>query len=140
MVKLVAAPHAHRVYNATGPEAPLAMQALLEACVAVTRSAARVRWLDEALLAAQGIQPWKEMPLWVPESDPHASGFMDVPIARARGAGLRFRPLEDTIRDTLAWNATQPGERGWKAGLAEARERELLGATSTPPSPRPAHS
>jgi hypothetical protein len=39
----------------------------------------------------------------------------------AIAAGLRFRPLAQTIRDTLEQAETSPG-----AGLDPARERELL--------------
>lgn len=47
--------------------------------------------------------------------------------------GASFRPLDDTIRDTLAWAATAPpvaGLSAWlevpAAGLAPEREAALL--------------
>jgi 2'-hydroxyisoflavone reductase len=126
MVKLVE--HgASGTFNATGPEQPIAMAALLEACRTVSGSDAELAWLDEAFLAARDVKPWKDMPLWVPESDPHASGFMNVPIGRARSTGLRFRPLAQTIADTLAWSHTRPADHVWKAGLSAEREAALLG-------------
>jgi 2'-hydroxyisoflavone reductase len=45
--------------------------------------------------------------------------------ARAIASGLRFRPIAETVRDTLAWHATR-GEVDRKAGLSKARETELL--------------
>jgi 2'-hydroxyisoflavone reductase len=115
-------------FNAAGPAQPVAMRALLEECVAAAGSGAEIAWLDEPFLAAQSVRPWIEMPLWVPESDPHASGFMNVPIARARAAGLEFRPLAATVCDTLRWSMTRPANHAWKAGLTAQRESELLAA------------
>ena len=117
------------IFNATGPREPVAMSRLLDACRAVSKSDATFEWIDEAFLAKSGVQPWKEMPLWVPESDPHASGFMNVPIDRALSMGLAFTALEDTIADTLAWARTRPADHAWKAGLSAEREEKLVSET-----------
>jgi 2'-hydroxyisoflavone reductase len=52
-------------------------------------------------------------------------------IVRAVKQGLRFRPILDTVRDTLAWHATRTaadGEYSLKAGLTPEREQNLLQA------------
>ena len=113
-------------FNATGPQTPIAMESVLTACRDVSGSNADIRWVDEAFLAQKHILPWKEMPLWVPESDAHAAGFMDVPIARALATGLAFRDLRETIADTLTWSRTRAADHAWKAGLAADREAALL--------------
>jgi 2'-hydroxyisoflavone reductase len=113
-------------YNATGPERPIPMDALLVACREASGSDARFEWLAEEFLAAHDVKPWKDMPLWVPESDPKAAGFMNVPIQRALSTGLAFRPLAETIRDTLEWSRSRPADHQWKAGLDSRRENELL--------------
>jgi hypothetical protein len=42
---------------------------------------------------------------------------------------LAFRPLEDTVRDTLAWaQQTRPADHAWRAGLKPDREQALLEA------------
>lgn len=115
-------------FNATGPRAPLAMEALLAACREVSGSDARLRWIDDARLVAAGAGPWKELPLWIPESDAAMHGLMGTSIARALAKGLAFRPLAATIADTLAWSNSRPAGHAWKAGLAPQRERELLEA------------
>jgi 2'-hydroxyisoflavone reductase len=53
-----------------------------------------------------------------------------VSVARAVAAGLRFRPVAETSRDTLAWWEGLPEERRAKlrAGLSAAREAEVLAA------------
>jgi 2'-hydroxyisoflavone reductase len=55
---------------------------------------------------------------------------MYVRIDRALAAGLRFRPLDETVRDTLAWNETRPEERrtSLRAGMSAEREAEVLAA------------
>jgi len=113
-------------FNATGPLEPIAMAAVLETCREIARSDACFEWIDEQFLAASGVQPWKEMPLWVPESDPHAAGFMNVPIRRALATGLTFRSLRETVSDTLDWSRTRGNDHSWKAGLPADREATLL--------------
>jgi nucleoside-diphosphate-sugar epimerase len=109
-------------YNATGPETPLTMQRLLEAIVAETGSDARLVWVDEGYLVENGVEAWSDLPLWVaPGGNPEVANFLAVDVTRAVTAGLRFRPLARTIRDTLEQADTSPA-----AGLDEARERELL--------------
>jgi 2'-hydroxyisoflavone reductase len=77
--------------------------------------------VSEAFLETQQIGD-NELPMWAPT--PY-QGLMRVDIAKPRTAGLTFRPLAQTITDTLAWDA-QEGKP--KAGLAPAREAELLQA------------
>jgi 2'-hydroxyisoflavone reductase len=119
---------ARGTFNATGPARAVTMQQLLERCRAAAGSDARLQWIDEAFLAEQKVAPWKEMPLWLPETDAALAGFMDVPIRRALAAGLAFRPLQETVADTLAWERTRPPDHEWKAGLPHGREQELLQA------------
>jgi 2'-hydroxyisoflavone reductase len=114
------------VFNATGPATPLPMGDLLAACQRVAQVPAKVCWLREEFLLTQGVLPWSEMPLWIPESDPDTAGFMDIKIARALAHGLTFRPVEDTVRDALAWARSRGAARAWKAGLTREREVELL--------------
>jgi 2'-hydroxyisoflavone reductase len=108
------------VFNATGPETPLTLEALLEECRSATTSDARLTWVDGGFLVESGVEAWSDLPLWL-GTDPAVQGFLSVDISKALAAGLRFRPLADTIRDTLAKAHTTP-----EAGLNPERERELL--------------
>jgi len=119
-------------FNATGPAAPLTLGGFLEACRAATGSDARFTWVSEAFLLERGVEPWSEMPLWVPEAN---AGFATVDCRRAIAAGLCFRPLERTLCDTLAWDRANPraapaagGAFGMRASLSPDREAELLSA------------
>jgi 2'-hydroxyisoflavone reductase len=113
-------------YQATGPAESLEMGTLLNVCRQVSGSDAQITWVDEDFVLKAGITPWVEMPLWIPQSEPDAQGHNAVSIARALAAGLTFRPLAETVRDTLAWDATRPAKREWRAGLSAEREAEVL--------------
>jgi 2'-hydroxyisoflavone reductase len=109
-------------FNATGPAAALTMEELLEAIRAETGSGARLVWVDESRLIGHGVEAWSDLPLWLaPGSNPDSANFLAVDASKAVAAGLRFRPLAQTIRDTLARAEPTPA-----AGLDPARERELL--------------
>ncbi|MGH7731034.1 MAG: hypothetical protein ACRENJ_07265, partial [Candidatus Eiseniibacteriota bacterium] len=133
------------VFNGTGPGAPLSMESFLGTCRAVTGSDARFVWMDDAFLLEEQVGPFSEMPLWVPEEN---QAFETVNCSRAVAAGLRYRPLSDTIRDTLAWAATlPPGPRTARTlgvtippALGRDREEALLRAwRDRPASPRGEH-
>jgi hypothetical protein len=68
--------------------------------------------------------------LWTP----FEPGFHLFDTARADAAGLRTRPLEDTVRDTLAWDDDRGAPWPLKAGLSTERERELLAAWRARPA------
>jgi 2'-hydroxyisoflavone reductase len=116
-------------YNATGPETPLTMRHVLEVCRDATGSDARLTWVSEQFLLEQGVGPWIEIPLWIPsENDPDMVGFSDASISKALADGLTFRPLTDTIKATLEWDASRPPIAERRAGLKAEREAELLHA------------
>lgn len=112
-------------YNATGPTEQLTMQQVLDACKAVSENDATFTWVDESFLLNEKVQPWGQVPLWLPE-EPESAGFNSISIARALAAGLTFRPLTETARDTLAWDLTRPADGERQAGLAADDEARLL--------------
>lgn len=57
---------------------------------------------------------------------PKNAGFARMDSRKAQIAGLTYRPLAETVRDTLAWAAARPPDHAWRAGLSAERERELL--------------
>jgi 2'-hydroxyisoflavone reductase len=108
-------------FNASGE--PVALVSVLEAC-----GVSDPVWVDEAFLLEEGVGPWMELPLWVPRE---VSPFLQMSVAKAVAAGLSFRPVEETARDTLAWACETGAELVTEtpygtAGLDPAREAELL--------------
>jgi 2'-hydroxyisoflavone reductase len=112
-------------YNVTSPQGAFTMGGVMEACAAAARTPGAVTWVDDEFLTAQGVAPWMDLPLWIPPSE-NMPGFMNYNVRKALTAGLTIRPLEETVRDTLAWARTRPKDHEWRAGLTAARETELL--------------
>ena len=113
------------IYNATGPDYELSLGAMLETCKQVSQSDAHFNWAPVDFLAANKLEAWSDLPVWVPDTAADA-GFSRVSIAKAIGAGLRFRPLSETVQATLDWAQTRPAEHAWRAGLTAEREQAVL--------------
>jgi 2'-hydroxyisoflavone reductase len=89
------------LFNACGPAEKLEWGRTLEACVAAASKPATLTWVDSAFLDEQ-FQPGEGLPIWIAPSGEFA-GFHQWSNARAVAAGLAFRPVEVTVKDTLAW-------------------------------------
>ena len=124
IIKLVE-DNASGIYNATGPDHELSLGEMLDACKRVTGSVAAFHWTSVEFLKEHEVEPWSDMPVWIPDTEEDA-GFSRVDVSKAISAGLKFRPLEDTIRDTIAWADMRSKDHEWRAGLNPAKERILL--------------
>jgi 2'-hydroxyisoflavone reductase len=120
-------------FNGTAPLGRTTMREALEAAMRATGSDARLHWVPDHVLAAHDVEPWDELPLWIPAAT--GAGTWAVGTERAHAAGLRCRPVAETVADTWAWlrdgGADAIGD--WRAenrprGLSAERERELLAA------------
>ncbi|MEW1610797.1 MULTISPECIES: NAD-dependent epimerase/dehydratase family protein [unclassified Streptomyces] len=92
----------HGAYNTVSRPGHATMGELLDACVQVTGSDAELRWTDPDALLAAGVEPWIGLPIWLPEGELYDTLFLGG-HARAEAAGLRCRPVEETVADTWAW-------------------------------------
>jgi 2'-hydroxyisoflavone reductase len=115
-------------FNAVRPDEPFGH--LLEACRNVSGNDARFVWVAEDFLLEHGVGQWMELPLWLAGAD---AAFLQADVSRAVAAGLRFRPVEETVRDTLAWARASGAslitrEEVGTAGMEPPREAELLAA------------
>lgn len=115
------------VFNALGPARPMTTRVFLDEVAKGVGARPRFVWAPTAFLAANDVNAWSDMPVWVP-SEGATYGFHRRANARALAAGLTFRPLPITAADTLAWFRTLPDERQAKlrSGLAPEREAALL--------------
>jgi 2'-hydroxyisoflavone reductase len=115
-------------FNATGPEAPLTMAGMLYGIRAITSTPVTFTWVDADFLREHRVGAWMEMPVWV-YPDPQTRGFSAWDCSKAMAAGLSFRPLADTARDTLEWWKAKPeAERTLRTGLAPEKEQAILEA------------
>jgi len=112
-------------YNITSPPREISLGDLFAVCRDVARVPSEVRYASAEFLAENAVEPWSDLPLWVPDSA-GMPGLLRVDVRRALVAGLRYRPLRETVRDTLAWVKTKAPTRDLRAGLSENRERNLL--------------
>ncbi|MCM3763651.1 NAD-dependent epimerase/dehydratase family protein [Neobacillus niacini] len=120
-------------FNVTGPDEKITMEKLLNTCMNEANSKCEWVWVDEAFLKDHKVQPWTDMPLWIPEHYPLEGetepwrGSFSINIEKAVDAGLSFRPLEETIREVYGWMQTR-NESSLNAGISRERELEILEA------------
>ena len=117
------------VYNGVGPASPMSIAEMLYGIRATTGGELSFTWVDAGFLKQHEVEEWGEMTVWVPPVGEYA-GFSTSSIARAKKAGLSFRPLATTAADTLAYWSSLPEERRAKprAGLDPEKERAVLAA------------
>jgi 2'-hydroxyisoflavone reductase len=113
-------------YNLCNPPRSVSMGLLLDASRRISRADTKIVWVDAKFIEGRKFEG-NEIPIWSPTEGEYAGAAL-VKSARAEAKGLKFRPLDVTVGDTLAWNATRPPERREKlrAGLAADKERALL--------------
>jgi nucleoside-diphosphate-sugar epimerase len=120
-------------FNVVSRRGHATMRSLLETCQAVAGAPdARLTWMDPKAVAAAGIEPWTELPIWLPP-DSEFAGMHAANVERAHAAGLRCRPVEQTVQDTWRWlsafDAPPPIRSDLDPpGLDRGRERAALDA------------
>ncbi len=114
-------------YNAVGPDYTLTLGHVLSTCQQVTGSNAQLTWIPGSFLVDQGVEYWQELPLWLPTAMQHA--FAALSNHKAIRAGLKFRPLVETINDLWQWD--QVYQSPYPSGLARAKEATILQAWSS---------
>jgi 2'-hydroxyisoflavone reductase len=117
-------------FNADSSPRAFTMGELIRASQSASpRAGTTVTWVSEDFLAAHWKADDLDLPPWSPlKGDSAGASLTSVNLALR--AGLRARPLEQTVRDTLAWFQTLPPERQktLRAGLDPQKEAETLRA------------
>jgi 2'-hydroxyisoflavone reductase len=114
-------------YNLCNPPGAVTIGDLLETSKRVSKSNASFVWASQTFLEQNKALESGEIPIWAPTSGKEAGATL-ISSVRAVAQGLRFRDLETTVKDTLAWHEQRPAEQKAKlrAGLSAEREAELL--------------
>ncbi|MDH4031963.1 MAG: SDR family oxidoreductase [Chromatiales bacterium] len=113
-------------FNANSPQGFANMRTLLETCRDVANAETDIVWASQEFLDSHEVQPWSDLPLWVPRDGEYAAAS-DVSVGRAEAAGLKVRPLVKTVADTLSWfRADRRGDPELRAGMSPKRQAELL--------------
>ena len=103
---------------------PIPIEELMTACRDASGSDAIFTWVPKSFLDEHGVEPWSDLPLWIPEFP----GLNRFNATRAVAAGLQTRSVASTVAGTLAWDRER--EQTWPmgAGLTQEREAQLLTA------------
>ncbi|MEV6758405.1 NAD-dependent epimerase/dehydratase family protein [Streptomyces sp. NPDC051214] len=111
-------------FNVAHPDG-ISFADFIDACLLTTKGRGTPAWTDPAVLVQHGVKQWTELPLW----RTHA-GVWAVDAQRAIDAGLRCRPIPETIRDTWEWWAGhgRPVDHPRRAehGIAADKEARVL--------------
>ncbi len=110
----------HGIFNTTGPAGRLSMEEFLDTCNELTGNKAQLVWVSEEFITGSEMD---HLPVWTPED---WRGIFEANCSKAIDAGLGYRPLVQTINDTLDWHATRPSGYEMKVGLKPDKEKELL--------------
>jgi 2'-hydroxyisoflavone reductase len=124
------------IYNAISPPGMFTMGEIIRASqLAAPDAGTKVTWVDEDFLAGAWKPEELDLPPWAPLKG-ETAGISLTAGERAHAAGLKIRPMTETVRDTLAWFRSLPPERQGKlrAGLAPDKEAQTLKAWHERPS------
>ncbi len=116
------------IYNATSPAEEVTMGEIFNTCKTVSGSDAEFTYVSGKFMEEYEVAPWSDMPVYVPLEGSDA-GHPYIDVSKALGQGLTFRPISETIRNTLGWRRNEPAERRgkpMKSGLTSEKESELL--------------
>ncbi|GIE28169.1 reductase [Actinoplanes italicus] len=118
-------------FNVVSEPGHTTMGELLEVAGQVTGGHADLRWTAPETILAAGIEPWIQLPCWLPPGPLHTF-LHDGDVRRAFAAGLRCRPVHETVTDTWAWLQSLPGGAPQRAdrpvvGLDPKIEADVLG-------------
>ncbi len=113
-------------FNAIGPAEPMPMGRLLETCKKIAKSEAELVWVGSDFLAAQGVQAWSEMPLYM--GAPKGERPAIVSNEKSVKAGLKYRTVEDTVEATLDYHLSLGADRKLRWGIDPEKEAKVLAA------------
>lgn len=121
------------VFNTVSPPHHFTMRELLDTCRDVTGSDATFNWVDGKTIVENGIAPWTELPVWLYDAEADVSECWNVDVSKATAAGLRARPLRETVADTWAWVQAGADLGGYRSQYAvpepnAEKERAVLDA------------
>ncbi len=113
--------------NVVGPKKTTTMGDLVDTCsrAAKERGASHAEpvWCDATFLLERGVEPWSDLPLWLPGED--MRGMLQVDRSKADAGGLALHSARETVEATMDWLSAHP-EFASRAGLTPEREAELL--------------
>ena len=120
------------IFNTLTTPGHSTMSELLNLCKTVTNSDANFIWVLSDFVLKHEIEPWSELPIWITAD---MDGFYGFDTSKARAAGLRCRPMSETVSDT--WRSllteVQPELPAGRIapGISKEKELDVLAAWAT---------
>lgn len=97
-------------FNAVGPGQRARWGDVLAACTGAVKKPAQLVWVPSEWLMTNGMGGDEAFPIWIAPMGDYA-GFHTWKNERAQKAGLTFRPIAETVKETLAWYPTEIARR-----------------------------
>ena len=110
-------------YGVVGPGEPATWGQAFDAARDAGNADTTIEWADDRWVRDLGPEHERWFPMWHPQ----LPGFHTYDPSKATAAGLRPRPFDRTIAETLEWDRAR-GFPPLKAGMTAEKERELLDA------------
>ncbi len=114
------------IYNITSQ--PIDLENFLTSTINIIGSGAKLKWVDQETIQKADIQYWSELPIIAPTAA-NFRHFLNINTSKAMKAGLKIRPLEDTIKPLLEWDRTRRNTP-LKCGLPKEKEQLALKLTA----------
>ena len=109
------------VYNASGPKAIMTAPQFYEAARVALKPDAKLTFIEDYAFLAEhritGAIPWAML-------RGNNEGMMSIKTDKVVAAGMTYRPVGETLRDTLAWWPTVPEQRRAAPRFAITPEQE----------------
>ena len=90
------------IFNILSRAGHLTTEEFFETCNGLAGGKAELKWAEPEKILAAGIEPWSELPLWMPPGRKHDFAY-NINVDKVFGAGLRVRPARETIIDAWEW-------------------------------------
>ena len=114
--------------HTVGPGEAVTLGSLIAEAQTAAGSDLDVAWADaDAIRRLTSVDLFEGFPMWIGDIE----GFHAFDASRAVGLGLRYRPVAETVRDTLTWDRERPQTWPMKAGFDPAEEARLLETLSS---------
>ncbi|CUW28026.1 NAD-dependent epimerase/dehydratase family protein [Streptomyces reticuli] len=129
-------------YDLVSPPGHTTMGELLQACLRVTGADAELRWTDPEPILQAGIEPWTQLPVWVPPGSEMYDAVHGADVSPAVATGLVCRPVDETVADTWRWLTALDGSAPRRPdrtaeGLDPEVEAAVLARTGGAPGTTP---
>ncbi|KAA3634629.1 MAG: NAD-dependent epimerase/dehydratase family protein [Calditrichaeota bacterium] len=113
------------IYNAVGPGEKVTVGSTFELMKTIFNSDTQFVEASEKFIEENDISV-REFPMTTSPKDTAHYNFMEIDIRPSVLAGLKHRPIEETIKDSFVYIKSLPSDYEYTAGMKKEREEELI--------------